>query len=456
MISIVAGAYQPTSGRIIFQEQERVLPSVHEARSLGISAVFQEFALVPQLTVEENLSLGSEIGKYGFLNKKATHRQVEEILQELDFSLHPNQRVARLSRAEQQMVEIAGAFLRPDLSVLILDEPTASLTERETDKLFALIEQAKADGVGIIYITHRMAEIKRIADRITVLRDGKYIDTVGAEEVSESRLLELMTGRVIDQVFPHVNYAPAETMLEVHNLITESGSAQNVSFTVKRGEIVGVAGLVGSGKSRAARACFGIEPVAQGQILFDGQEITGSTPRQMLDKGMFYVPPDRRREGLVMLRGVRENISLASLNLTQFSGPLFFLKRAEEKRVAHELAVRLNLQPLALERAVDHFSGGNQQKVLLMKTLTRDVKLFIFDEPTVGVDVGTRVAIYEFIGKLCEAGAAILLVSSDLPEVLHLSNRAYVFHRAKLRAELQGDDITEENVLSNFFEKRAI
>jgi ribose transport system ATP-binding protein len=453
LISLAAGVYRPTAGSLEFRGQMIDLASVHQARQLGISAVFQEFSLVPQLTVEENLFLGAELTENLFLSKRAMHVKAREILDRLGFPLKPGVRVAYLSRAEQQMVEIAKAF-RSDLSVLILDEPTASLTERETQRLFTLIEQAKRQGVGIIYITHRMNEIKRIGDRITVLRDGQYVATLNVAEASETRLVELMTGRAIAQIFPKVQHRSGVTMLDVKGLTTASGSVSNVSLRVRAGEIVGLAGLVGSGKSEVARACFGVEPIAGGTVTFDGVDVTRTSPRQMLDRGFFYLPPDRRTEGLVMVRGARENISLPSLGLRQFStGP--FLNRAAERSRAVDLSKRLNLQPLNIERAVDHFSGGNQQKVLLAKALSREVKLFVFDEPTVGVDVGTRVAIYEFIAELCEAGAAVLLVSSDLPEILHLTNRAYVMHRGVLRAELAGSDITEDRVLSHFFEREA-
>ncbi len=453
LIALAAGVYRPTEGRIEFRGQGIDLASVHQARQLGISAVFQEFSLVPQLTVEENLFLGAELTEKIFLNKRAMHAKAREILDRLGFPLKPGVRVAYLSRAEQQMVEIAKAF-RSDLSVLILDEPTASLTERETQRLFMLIEQAKRQDVGVIYITHRMNEIKRIGDRITVLRDGRYVATLNVADASEARLVELMTGRVIAQIFPKVRYQPGATMLDVRGLTTRGGVVSNVSIRVQGGEIVGLAGLVGSGKSEVARACFGVEPVAAGAVAFDGADVTGMTPREMLERGFFYVPPDRRAEGLVMVRGARENIALPSLGLPQFSiGP--FLDRAAERSRARDLAKQLNLQPLNIERAVDNFSGGNQQKVLLAKALSREVKLFVFDEPTVGVDVGTRVAIYKFIAELCEAGAAILLISSDLPEILHLTNRTYVMHRGVLRAELRGSDITEDKVLSHFFERAA-
>jgi len=452
LISIVAGALRPDGGRIRFRGKPIDLISVHHARSLGISAVFQEFSLVPQLTVGQNLFLGAEETVFGILNNSALHERADKILKRLGFPLRPTQSVALLSRAEQQMVEIAKAF-SSELSVLILDEPTASLTDRETEQLFALIEQVKARGVGVIYITHRMSEIRRIGDRITVLRDGRYVATVDAQ-TSEDELVRLMTGRVIDQIFPDIRFQPGETVLEVDNLTTGDGTVRGVSLNVRRGEIVGLAGLVGSGKSEVARACFGLMPISEGRVALAGAETTGLSPRQMLDRGLFYVPPDRRDEGLLMMRCVRENISLPALSTSGFSrGPL--LRRQAESARTYNLAKRLNLQPLLIEREVDHFSGGNQQKVLLAKCLTRDVKLFVFDEPTVGVDVGTRVAIYEFIGKLCEEGAAVLLISSDLPEILHLTHRVYVICRGVLTAELSGEDINQQSVLRHCFEKEA-
>ena len=453
LISIVAGALQPHGGQIRFRGESIHLSSVHHARSLGISAVFQEFSLVPQLTVEQNLFLGAEETSFGLLDKKALRARAAGILERLGFPLHPAQRVAFLSRAEQQMVEIAKAF-RSDLSVLILDEPTASLTERETERLFALIEQVKARGVGIIYITHRMNEIRHIGDRITVLRDGRYVATVDACTPEED-LVRLMTGRVIEQIFPDIRFRPGEPILEVEHLTTADDAVNGVSLHVRRGEVVGLAGLVGSGKSEVARACFGLVPISDGRVAFAGEPVTGLSPRRMLDKGLFYVPADRRDEGLMMMRNVRENIALPALSTPDFSRG-FLLRRDAESTRTRDLAKRLNLQPLRVEREVDHFSGGNQQKVLLAKSLTREIRLFVFDEPTVGVDVGTRVAIYEFIRDLCQSGAAVLLISSDLPEILHLTHRVYVMCRGVLTAELGGgDDISQENVLRHCFEREA-
>lgn len=451
LIQLLAGVYRPTAGNVRFRGEPLELQGVHHARTLGISAVFQEFSLVPTLTIEENLFLGAELTKHGFLDKSGLRRQASDILQQLGFPLRPRQRVQDLTRAEQQMVEIAKAF-RTDLSVLILDEPTASLTDREAQRLFAMIEQAKSRGVGIIHVTHRMSEIGRIGDRVTVLRDGKRVATLDVSEVDDERLLQLMTGRVISQIFPTVKYRPDRLLLEISRLTTADHQVRDLSLTVRAGEVVGVAGLVGSGKSVIGRACFGLERLKSGRVLFDGRDVTGWSARQMLDAGAFYLPSDRREEGLIMLRSVRENVSLpwlASRSFNRFG----FLDRSRERSKVRELAERLNLQPRNIEHDVEQLSGGNQQKVLLAKGLLSEVKLFILDEPTVGVDVGTRVAIYGFIRDLCEGGAGILLISSDLTEILHLTNRTYVMYRGDLRVELKGEQITQDRVLAHFFER---
>jgi len=460
LIQVIAGVYRATSGTINFKGSPVIIDSVRHARELGVSAVFQEFSLVPQLTVEENLLLGAETNRGPFLNKSNLTQQAGEILDKLGFPLNPNDRVMYLSRAEQQMVEIAKAFrTKPDL--MIFDEPTASLTNSEVDRLFKLIDRLKAEGLGIIYITHRMNEIKRVGDRITVLRDGRYIDTVKVKDTSDQKLVELMTGRVIEQIFPKIKHLPGEKLLEIERLTTNKNVVNSASINVCAGEVVGLAGLVGSGKSQIGRACFGLEKITAGKIIFDGNvifdnvaKIDDLSPTQMLEKGLYYLPSDRRAEGLIMIQNVRENISVSSLDLPQFSGPLF-LNRFSERSVVTNIAKKLALQPFNIERDLEHFSGGNQQKVLVGKSLVRDVKLFIFDEPTVGVDVGARVSIYEFIRDLCEAGAGVLLISSDLPEILNLAHRTYVMHRGDCCAEIEQQNISEKVVLEHFFERQA-
>jgi len=454
LISILAGANTPTSGTLTVSDEQVEFHSVHAARDYGISSVFQEFSLIPQLSVEENLFLGAEPVKRGLLDRRTMRREARRILKELDFHLNPSSRVDHLTRAEQQMVEIAKAF-RSDLSVLILDEPTASLTNHETDQLFALIEQLKKRGIGIIYITHRMAEIRRIGDRITVLRDGRYIDTVDAQSASEDELVQLMTGRNVGAIFPDkVTSVGSEVVLNAQDITTTDDQVVNASISVKAGEIVGLAGLVGSGKSEIAQALFGAKPIKSGSVTFLGSDVTHKTPGQHIENGFLYLPADRRTDGLMMVRSVRENMSLAALNTPAFSKGIF-LKRSGERKAADRLASRLNLSPRRIERTVDHFSGGNQQKAMLARSLSREFRLIAFDEPTVGVDVGTRAAIYEFIAELAASGVAIVIISSDLPEILNLTRRAYVFFGGSVQAELDGDMLTEENVLANFFEKEA-
>ncbi len=452
LINIIAGSFPPDRGTMALRGQPIRLHSPHHARQLGINAVFQEFSLVPTLSVQDNLYLGREHRRAGILDKQAIARGAEATLKLLQFPLDPGMQVGRLSRAEQQMVEIAKA-IQGNPSILILDEPTASLTENEANHLFAVIERLKAQGLGIIYITHRMQEIHRIADRITVLRDGQKIATVDAG-VSESRLVELMTGRTIEALYPAIHFQPGEVILQTDGLTVPGRRVHDVTIDVRAGEVVGLAGLIGSGKSEIGRAIYGLEPIARGSVAIAGDRVAHPSPREMLGRGVVYIPPDRREEGLVAARPVRENMSLAALPLPAFSrGGI--LRRLQERSLIRTIASRLNLRPLNIERQVATFSGGNQQKVVLGRGLTRDVKLFIFDEPTTGVDVGAKVEIYGFMKELCERGAAILLISSDLPELLHLSNRAYVMHRGEARAELAGPELTETAVLAGFFDRAS-
>ena len=454
LISILSGANRPTSGHIEMNGEEIALASVHDARRRGISAVFQEFSLIPQMTVEENLFLGAEHTRRIFLDKVSMRCEALRLLEELGFDLPPNQRVDRLTRAEQQMVEIAKAF-RGELTVLILDEPTASLTDYETEKLFALIRELTARDVGIVYITHRMGEIRQIGDRITVLRDGRYVATLPVVDADDDTLVRLMTGREVGAIFPEfVPGSPDEDVLTLDRVTTAQGQVIDVSMSVRRGEIVGLAGLVGSGKSEAMRAAFGTLPIAHGRVIYRGEDVTGQSPARAIRRGFLYLPPDRKDEGLMMMRPARENMSLAALDVIPFRRGLFLDRGAERFRIA-ELARQFNLSPNRPERAVDHFSGGNQQKAMLARSLTRKLELVVFDEPTVGVDVGTRAAIYRFIVGLAEAGTTVVIVSSELPEILHLSTRVYVFHRGRVQAELLREELSEEAVLAHFFERDA-
>jgi ribose transport system ATP-binding protein len=452
MISLLAGAQQPSAGSILFNGGAVALRSVREARALGVSAVFQEFSLVAPLTVAQNLFLGDEPSQHGVIDRRAMTRGAAAILADLGFAIDPGAIVGTLSRAEQQMVEIAKA-LRSELSVLILDEPTASLTGKETERLFELIAQLKSKGVGIIYISHRLQEIRRIGDRVTVLRDGRKIATVPAAATPEDDLIEMMTGRAITEVYPTIRANPGEMLLELDELATASGVA-DASLEVRRGEVVGVAGLVGSGKSEALRAAFGLERVTAGAIRFKGLNVTRSVrPARMLAAGMFYLPPDRKEEGLVLTHSSHANLLLPAIGHPSQRLPFGWIAHGSARARSAQTAQRVDLATLNIRKLVGQLSGGNQQKVLFAKGLVHDVDLFVFDEPTVGVDVGTRSTLYGLIRDLCEAGAGVVVISSDLPEVLHLSHRLYVMQRGRTVAHLQGDEITESNVLTHFFER---
>jgi ribose transport system ATP-binding protein len=449
LINIIAGTYAPDLGEFEFQGEPVGRLTPHTARVIGISPVFQEFSLVPELTVEQNLFLGRELTRGGFLLGQAMRARARELIAELGFDLHPDRKVRQLSRAHQQMVEIVKALLA-DVRLLILDEPTASLTESEAARLFDLIAKLKASGVGIVYVSHRMREIKQIADRITILRDGRKIATVNAGDVSENELVELMTGRKIGVLFPHIDQRPGEKLLEVEHLSLADGVVNEVSFHARAGEITGIAGLVGCGKSELVRAVYGLETIVSGEIRIAGRATPHPTPSASLRAGLCYFPSDRVAEGLALSRPVRENVSMAALDLPAFArGGV--LMRAGERRAVLGIVDRLKLRPPRIERAVANFSGGNRQKVLLARGLTRDIRIFLFDEPTVGIDVGAKLEVYQLMKTLVAAGAAIVLVSSELPEVMALSNRLYVMHRSRMVAELTGDEINEPNVLAHFF-----
>jgi ribose transport system ATP-binding protein len=453
LINIIAGTYPADTGTFKYQGREITHLTPHGARVIGISPVFQEFSLVPELTVEENLFLGRELTSGGFLNRPAMRARAQAIIRELNFDLEPDRKVLQLSRAHQQMVEIAKAFLT-EVRLLILDEPTASLTDAEAAKLFDLIAKLKTNGVGIIYVSHRLREIKRIADRVTVLRDGHKIATVAAGDVSENELVELMTGRKIGVLFPKIEHKPGERLLEVENVTLTDRSVNDVSFYARAGEITGIAGLVGCGKSEVIRAVVGLEPMQSGAVRVRGRTIGAPDPAGLVQRGVCYFPSDRVAEGLALARPVRENASMAALDLPAFSRNRI-LRRRSERRIVQEIVERLSLRPPQIERPVAAFSGGNRQKVLLARGLTRDITVFLFDEPTVGVDVGAKIEVYELMKALVANGAAIVLVSSDLPEVLNLSHRLYVMHRSRMVAELTGDDINEPAVLSHFFREQT-
>lgn len=448
LIAIIAGASRPSGGLLRVRGVEADFHSVADAREHGISAVFQEFSLVSTMSVAENIFLGDEPRRGLFTDKGAMVRRSRELFRELEFDIDPKALVSMLSRAEQQMVEIAKAF-HSRVSILILDEPTASLTDREVDHLFHVVERMKASGVGIIYISHRIQELRRIADRITVLRDGRKIATVRTQDTSDAELVEMMVGRAIEEIYPAIIASPAAPLLEVEGLCAPGVSG--ASFTVRPGEVLGVAGLVGSGKSRCFRAVFGLLPVRDGRVRLRGREMTGRSCRRMMSAGVYYLSPDRKSEGLQLAFTARDNLVQGVMAGTDGRYGLLPWKRMYQR--TDEIADSVELPPAFRGRLAAQLSGGNQQKTLFGRGLGRDYDLYIFDEPTVGVDMGARAAIYRLIKRLAESGKAIVVISSDLPEVMNLSHRLLVFSRGRISAELPREEISESTVLAHFFEE---
>ncbi len=449
LIQILAGVHKPTKGKVFHDGAPIEIQSVHHSRSLGISAVFQEFSIAPSLTVAENLFLGSEPRWGIWLDKRKARADARRILDGFGFKLDLDRVAGDLSRAEKQILEIARAF-RTRPSVLILDEPTASLTEAESTRLFSLIDRLKSQQVGIIYITHRMQEIWRVGDRVTVLRDGRLISTLPVAGTTVDRLISLMTGKPKTELFPHVAHRAGELMLDVSELSTRDTRVRHATFDVRAGEIVGIAGLVGSGKGEIGPACLGASPILSGNVVLRGQDIAGLSPRQVLDRGLCYVPSDRRASGLFLQHDVCANISIASLGRATVSRR-GFINTSRERGLSRDVVERLTVRPSSIETEVARLSGGNQQKVMIGRFIARDASVYIFDEPTVGVDVGARHAIYEQMKILCEGGAAVLLISSDLSEILNLCHRAYVMHQGNIVGECRQDELSETKLLHQMF-----
>lgn len=453
LINLIAGTFEPSEGGIVYAGEPVAHLTSAKARRMGIAAVFQEFSLVPQLSVENNLFLGREELRFGFLDRKAIRSKSVAILNQLRFAISPTATAGRLSRAQQQMVEIAKALLF-EPRILILDEPTASLTEAETAILFEAIARLKKGGVGIIYVSHRMQEIRALADRVTVLRDGRKVATVRAADVTDDELVSLMVGREIDQLFPSIAARPGPVRLDVRGISAAHGAVRDVSLTLHGGEIVGVGGLIGSGKSEFVRAVFGLEPLEAGEIVVDGVAIRHPTPARMLARKVCYFPADRTIEGLALGRSIAENASVTALSTAAVSrGP--FLRHVSERRLVGGIVERLAIKPRQTSARVGNLSGGNRQKVMLARGLARPTEIFLFEEPTVGIDVGAKLDVYRTIERLVEAGHAILIVSSDLPELLHLSHRLVVFSGGRVVAELKGDTLSERDALSLFFRRPA-
>lgn len=451
LVSVLAGATPPLSGRILLRGEEIQIRNPHHAHQLGLRAVFQHLSLVGSLPVDENLFLGRELTTAEVLQRGRMVKEARRVLDSLGVNIDPRRLVRDLTVPQRYLVEIAKASMG-DFSILIFDEPTASLTGDETERLFGLVRRYKAAGKGIIWVTHRLEELEVIADRITVLRDGKHVVTLPAEGVKQSQLITYMTGRQYREVFPSLPPLSPDgkaPVLEVEKL-SSPGRLQDVTFSLMAGEILGVGGLIGSGKSELGRAIFGLMRHVDGRVRVLGreQEAGKLRPSELVRHGVVYLPADRHAEGLVLNRSVRENISLASLAAFERMG---ILNTRHELSVVRGLIRELGVSPPRPERRVDSLSGGNQQKVMLARGLIRDTKLFILDEPTQGVDIGTKIGVYQLIRRLAEDGAALLVISSDLLELINLCHRVLVFYRGRVSAVVPHSEATEDRLLRCYF-----
>ncbi|WP_138934784.1 sugar ABC transporter ATP-binding protein [Roseovarius arcticus] len=448
LISLLAGANTPSDGEILVEGAPVRFTSVADAQAAGIYTVFQEFSLIPTMTVAQNMFLGREPGFGPFTDHRAMRRGAQALLDDLGFDVPVGETVAHLSRAQQQMVEIAKAF-HGDPKVLILDEPTASLTDREVDHLFKTILKLRTKGVAIIYISHRIHEFERIADRVTVLRDGSYIGTTAMADTDEATLVEMMAGRAIRDIYPDIPHDPAEVLLEVDAL--RAWGVQSASLTARRGEVLGMAGLVGSGKSRLFRSIMGIQGIRGGTVRWKGADITGMATRHVIGAGIYYLSSDRKSEGLDLAKSSWQNLSIDLMMGREARGAM--IRPRALRSTAAEIFETVELKDSYRSKAVAQLSGGNQQKVLFAKSFGHEADLYIFDEPTVGVDMGTRAALYRLIGDIAASGKAVIVISSDLPEVLNLAHRVLVMAEGRITAELTGEQRTEDNVLRHFFDE---
>jgi len=444
LMKILAGAVARDAGTIEVAGKSCGMATPRAAQQAGVAIIYQEFNLVPHLTVGENILLGRESasGLPGFIAADALRREAQRWLGELGIALDPDARVADLGVAEQQMVEVAKA-LSLEARILVMDEPTSALSNAEISRLFEVIRRLRRRGVAIIYISHRMEELAQIGDRVTVMRDGRHVATRGIPDVTLDELIRLMVGRELKEQFPARRTARGAEALRVEGL-TRRGVLHDVSFTLHRGEVVGLAGLMGSGRTELARAIFGADRIDSGRVMLNGRDVAIDSPRTAVNLGLGFLTEDRKRQGLVLCRDIAENTSLASLDRFCRGG---VLSTARAEAAATRLATDLRIKAPSIAQAVVNLSGGNQQKVVLAKWICREAGVLLFDEPTRGIDVGAKTEIYQLISRLAAEGRAILMISSELPEILGMSDRILVMHAGRIAGEFSAAGATQEAIL---------
>jgi len=445
MMKVLSGIYKQDAGRIFIKGQEVDIPNPKAAQHLGISIIHQELNLMPHLTVAQNIFIGREPLKAGFiLDDKALNDATQKLFATMNLDLDPRTKVADLTVAMQQMVEIAKA-LSFNAEVLIMDEPTAALTETEIDELFHITRQLRAQGVGVVHISHRLQELKQITDRVTVMRDGRYIDMVPTAETSIDTIISMMIGRTIYESAPEVpENGTQDVALEVCHL-NRGHALQDINFSLKKGEILGFAGLMGAGRTEVARAIFGADAMDSGEIYVKGQLARIKSPKDAVQHGIGYLSEDRKRYGLALGLDVETNVVMASLD--KFLNAIGWVRTANVRTIAEHFVEALAIKTPRLQQQVKNLSGGNQQKVVIGKWLTADTDILIFDEPTRGIDVGAKSEIYKLLNDLVQQGKSIIMISSELPEILRMSHRIIVMCEGRITGELRADEATQEKIM---------
>ena len=444
LMKVLSGMYQPDNGEIWLEGRRVTIANETEGINLGISMIYQELNSVLDMTVMDNIFLGQEITRYGLTNKRAMYKRTEEVMDALGLDIRPNTEMRTLSVANRQMVEIAKAISR-DAKILVMDEPTASISEKEVDRLFQLIQKMKGEGLSVIYISHRLEELPALADDLTIIRDGETVHRCKMNNITPGEMIHYMVGRELNSLFPKVDVPIGKERLRLDNFGREK-SFYNINLSVHAGEILGISGLVGAGRTEVMRAVFGLDRPDYGKIFLDGKEIHIKNVQQAIKAGIAMISEDRRRFGLVTIRSIWENVMYAHMN--SFTNKIGLLKKSEEEKKIREQVEFLKLKTSGLQMPVTSLSGGNQQKVVIAKWLISPPKVLIMDEPTKGIDVGAKYEIYKLMCALAKEGMAIIMISSELPEILGMSDRVLVMRDGRIRGEFNREEATQENIMA--------
>ena len=451
LMNILSGIHQKDSGSIHFDEREMNVTCPMDSQKLGISIIHQELNLIPHFSIAENIFVGREKSKSRFFyDKQKTIEEAGKLLARVGLDADPRTVVKDLSIAQRQMVEVSKA-LAFNTKLIVMDEPTSSISDTEIDRLLGIIRELKANGVSVIFISHKLDEVLAIADRITVLRDGEVVGVLEAEGCTEDAIIQMMIGREITNIFPKLETQLGDTVFEVRNL-SQGKRFADINFSLRKGEILGFAGLVGAGRSEVLQAVFGIDPSDSGEVFIEGKQVSIKTPRDAIGLGIGFVPEDRKLKGLLLGMAVKDNISLASLETVSKYGIFNFGK---ERGIAESFVGKLSIKTSDINQQTLHLSGGNQQKVVLSKWLAIKPKILFVDEPTRGVDVGAKKEIHALLSQLTQEGVSIIMVSSELPEILGMSDRIIVMHEGAIKGEILRKDATQHNILTMALSKES-